>query len=77
MGEPVIASVTVGSNVRLALPNSILHVSITADVVAAEEKVCSQEQRLVCSCVMLLIYSMYSVNLRTQGLRWLYLLPLR
>ena len=43
--EPVIASVTVGSNVRLVLPNSILHTAITADVVAAEEKVCLQEQR--------------------------------
>ena len=44
-GEPVIASVTVGSNGRLVLPNSILHTAITADVVAAEEKVCLQEQR--------------------------------
>ena len=43
--ELVIASVTVGSNVRLVLPNSILHTAITAHVVAAEEKVCLQEQR--------------------------------
>ena len=44
--EPVIASVTVGSNVRLVLPNSILHTPISADVVA-EEKVCFQEEAAV------------------------------